>query len=457
VRRLERAILLTSVLAVLAAVSISAAWRISRPFPLSPWESVIVRDAWRLTQGSTVYQPAADGPATHMYGPVVTWANAALFTAFQPNLWTPRLLSLLAVAATLTVLGGFVWRSTRDRTATLLTVTLVLADAMRCRAIYAETRPDALAAALGFAGLFLALRSRWWAVPAFVLAAWSKQPAVAFAVAAVVAGLVMRQKSTLTIGGVALLAIATSAVVMKLAMPDLWRHAVVAPGLWPMRWRTGPDVAILYALIVPVFWTGIVAHLTRGARVDRTILGLAVAAFVLLAAGWLGQVKDGGAINSAWPGLALCSTLAALCWHRIDLDRPGVRTVLAGLVLLHAAAVPKAAVWATDRARHGDGTYSQVIAEVAALPGTVASPDDPALLVFAHRPEAATARSFDAERDVTYLAKPPQIEAELDRADWVVRVHATWDAHLNDEDLKTLGFERVRNDWSTMYSLWRRR
>lgn len=78
---------------------------LARPHPLSPWESAIVMDAWRTTQGIKVYQFPNDGPATHMYGPLATYLNALIFLATGPNWYTPR---CVALASALLVTIGFV-------------------------------------------------------------------------------------------------------------------------------------------------------------------------------------------------------------------------------------------------------------------------------------------------------------------------------------------------------------
>jgi hypothetical protein len=65
-------LLLLSAAIALALVARSAALRLTNPYPLNPWESAIVVDAWRTADGTNVYRLPEAGPATHMYGPLVT-------------------------------------------------------------------------------------------------------------------------------------------------------------------------------------------------------------------------------------------------------------------------------------------------------------------------------------------------------------------------------------------------
>lgn len=165
-------------------VAISAGWRLTRPNPLNPWESTIVADAWRTTRGIDVYNGEA---RTHMYGPLVTYANADVFLITGPNLLTPRLLSTIGCLGMGMLVGECALRSTsietrRSRWAVRgIGVVGVLMECLRTRASYAEVRPDALAAFFSLATLALMFGTRWLALPMLIVAVLFKQTAGAIA------------------------------------------------------------------------------------------------------------------------------------------------------------------------------------------------------------------------------------------------------------------------------------
>src|SRR5882724_4813835 len=67
----------------------SARFRLMQPHPQSPWESAILVDAWRAHHGLPVYTLPTVDHATHMYGPLITYAVAPFMNSPSFSLRPP--------------------------------------------------------------------------------------------------------------------------------------------------------------------------------------------------------------------------------------------------------------------------------------------------------------------------------------------------------------------------------
>src|SRR5437016_2302904 len=77
--------------------TLHSAWlRLTQPNPQSPWESAILVDAWRAYHGMRVYSLPQDDHATHMYGPLITYAVAPFVRSTSFSLRVPRYIALLS-------------------------------------------------------------------------------------------------------------------------------------------------------------------------------------------------------------------------------------------------------------------------------------------------------------------------------------------------------------------------
>src|SRR2546423_4854181 len=68
----------------------AAGLRASRPWPMTPWESAITVDAWRVTQGLAVCTDPVTGHATHMYGLLTTYLPAPFMRWLGPDVRIAR-------------------------------------------------------------------------------------------------------------------------------------------------------------------------------------------------------------------------------------------------------------------------------------------------------------------------------------------------------------------------------
>ncbi|MGF1633959.1 MAG: hypothetical protein ACFCVE_08940, partial [Phycisphaerae bacterium] len=227
----------------------SAAQRLSRPFPLTPWESAIFVDAWRVTQGQAVYHLPPDGRATHMYGPLTTYATAAFVKAADATFGldvraariVPAAASLcMVLAMPLLLLGRERWRLL------LPGAVLVGVQLYRTRTAYAEARPDAASVALTFFALVLLYlgheRRRAGLVFAgaglLAVAVLFKQPAAVAAGVPVLVTLLRPGPAwlrRLAWSFVAPAAVGFTMLAIYVAFPDVWFHMVQVPALFPVN------------------------------------------------------------------------------------------------------------------------------------------------------------------------------------------------------------------------------
>ena len=101
-------LLILSAAAVYAAIlPIQSLWqRATTPWPLTPWESAIVVEAAKAVAGKTPYEnPARGGAASHLYGPLTTYATAAVMKLGFYDVRAPRLVSLVCAIAMCGMIG----------------------------------------------------------------------------------------------------------------------------------------------------------------------------------------------------------------------------------------------------------------------------------------------------------------------------------------------------------------
>lgn len=129
------------------------------PFPLDYGEGPLLDQAIRLSTGENIYRPDLSSPPFTIanYPPLFVLLNAPLVKAFGPSLINGRLISLLSALVSALFLALIVRHGTRDRLATLTTVTVFLASPFVAKwSVF--NRIDLLALALSTAALYVILR-----------------------------------------------------------------------------------------------------------------------------------------------------------------------------------------------------------------------------------------------------------------------------------------------------------
>ncbi len=469
---------------LLLVTILAAAPRIGADFPLSPWESLIVVDADRLARGQPVYLDVpSGGRATHMYGPLATWIHVPISYLVGPTLIGARAISAIAVVMTIAILALCI-RSRVGSSYAWLMCGLCAVQAQRCNAIYAEARPDAISLLVALAGLVFTARRNWLGPLLLVAAVYFKQPAATFVGVPIAVWMFRRffdpsyiaRKHDLIFALIPIVLLLIALSLTRWLAPSVWFHMVHVPSSWPMRGDLQAMLMRLMAgnllLLVPAVALLVARLISRrrrlGHRVDRPIdpltIWLSVAWMLSTLTGLLAWDKRGGSINSMWPAFAIGTALAVYIGTRIwdQLPDGRRRSIPPAVLLLLLLAVdvlrtPKAAMWiGTARRAHGDPAYKLVIDIARDLPGRVICFDDPTIPLRAGRDAG---RSLDAELDaVAQTHFPAPLETEIRQADWIIRVHGAWDAHVDRPMMLSWGFaqephEAIRR---SRYSLWRR-
>jgi hypothetical protein len=466
---------------VLAVTTRSAIQRMALPCPLTPWESILLVDGWRLLHGQAVYHPRDDGPATHMYGPLAT-ASAALGVAVGGvDVRSVRAVSLLASVALVGVLA-FALARRAGGAWMLFAAAVVAAQLLRTRTLFVEARPDAIAilvATLSALAMHAAMtrpsRSLALALAGAALAAGAmlfKQPLAAVAVVPILFVLMSeahrRSRRAWMVASLPLVAVLLTLGVLRWGFPVVTSYVLDVPRDYPLQ----RDL-LLPALAEPITWSSLavlavgVALATARPLTSGQRFALA-AAIVFVPVAAVARSKVGGAINSYAPALlalaafailTLPALLGSIARQRGSLAATLAASLVATLLIVDVLASPRVMHFASRRVAHGDASYPRVIELVRSLPGRVAVADDPSILLAAR---GVASRSLHAEADANAFFRdgklPQGLIDEYLGADWVVRVHARHDWVFDDKSYETMGLRRVDEPSleGSSYSLWRR-
>jgi Dolichyl-phosphate-mannose-protein mannosyltransferase len=473
--------------ALVAALSLWGTVRqLVRPYPIHAWEAGLVADGWRSAEGMPVYEDAATGHATHMYGPLSTWSLGRVFRVTGPCFWPARVVSVLAAWF---VIAWLVWafrppdvvRMTVVMTALLLGFGRVVAD-------WAEPRPDALSWLLALAALVMLYRGferqavAWHAggLAALVLAFLFKQPAAMVAPIPLVAVALGRSRP-LTVRRTVmlvtpLLAIAAVTGALALGWPVVFHYVVEVPAQFAIPARRLVHWGVWLPLSVPLVWLAVAFWLrehTLDSWHDPRLPWLVAVILVAAPAGVVGAAKIGGTENSLAPAFF---ALVALGLHASETMERTLRSwrgttaaegryvaLIAVLLVVSVLDFQMTEQGGID-ATFGGPAYPRVVEVVRGLEGTVASPQDPSIVVMA---KGTVSRSLAFEQDHAGwpAERPAWFLDELPGADWVVTV-GTRDDWRNwplrdgekEEVLRAAGFEPVVFPGleGSLYGIWRR-
>lgn len=487
--------LLLPIVAVAITVLVINCWsivhRIARPYTLSPWESMIVVDAYRASQRQAIYQSRDKaGQAPHIYGPLITYAVALVFKLTGPNLYAARIISLIAalIACAILVCIYVDYRRPFDL---LFGAALMLSLQCRSRAYFVDSRPDMIAWLLATLALICFCRAhhrnalgRWYplGLALVILTFLSKQTYACCAAVPLVAILMLQPRPLrkhLLFAVLPIVCLGLTVLVLRQFQPVVYYYMVKVPKMYQIpldRLKVAWDILIMSIPLYPAAIVGYFVHL-RGKEHDAPVAWLAPKIIWLMAACWVGFAaavmafgKQFATINSlmlAWiPMTVFCcvvipSLVRALCRSAMT----GLALPKFGSFALHFSGAFLIAfltfVTAFSSGKdefnwdlgHGTRDYKNVIAAVKSLSGRVVCPEDPTIPLFAN---GYIGRNLDAELDATkHRAIPQNIITEVSRAHWLVHVTGGYKSQISDRLLKNWGFKRYR-DFGRGYSLWLR-
>lgn len=455
--------------------------RVREPWPLSPWESAITVDAWRMNHHQPVYADPATDHATHMYGPLVTLTAAIGERVGGVDVRVPRVISLLACAA-LAVLCGVFLSIGRSRWIGFLIGTLTFFQFYRVFEWSTEARPDAAATLFGFLGLICLYRATQVTLTRKILV-WTaggstllligfffKQPAMVLGVVPPIAVFLNRSQNhrgrRLLISLMPLAWGAIALLVLRAASPWMYFYMVRVPASYPVVRKTWIKAWMEWSKFDLLFLGGllllVILLVRRRMKLTRVDGWLLITIAVTSLFGTMARAKVGGGFNSLLPATV---AMAAFAIRAIDawLDQPlGSGVLLVSLlspllVIADFSALLRVFVpgETSQIVRHGDADYPRVIDLAARLRGKVISPDDPTIAL---RAKGYAGRCGDCELDAHHRTLPYYALDELKQASYVIQTHASRNPTIDDAMLQRLGFRRAAWDLSSqrVYRLWAR-
>ncbi|HVT90867.1 MAG TPA: glycosyltransferase family 39 protein [Tepidisphaeraceae bacterium] len=458
----------------------SIAYRLTRPYPLTPWESAFIEDAHRVTQSLPVYESLGTGHATHLYGPLGTYLLSGAFSLTGPNVFDGRVISLVAGMA---LTGVFIlsFAERRNLFQCLVAAAMLISLHYRCRAYFTETRPDVIAllwAACSIVAAYQGWRSnRTWlygcSAVMVVMAFLFKQTYAAAAIVPPLSVLLLRPSETrrhFLLSLLPLLALVVTLIILRTSFPLVWFYTMKVPSQFDISLERISNGFIAMLVYNPFFTAILFAVLvipTFDLRNEPKAIWLIVASIIAGAVSIIAYGKRGGSYNSLLPVFAATNGFCILLLPRVLqwLDEPDRwrlaciigSVMLTGLFCASAFGVPASKQAGFELA--SNSRYFKVAVNVAKqLPGLVLCPEEPTVTLFAKQ---QVEHSLAAELDA--FGRPPKLPATvisyLQSADWIIRMQSEFE-DLGPDDgstMRALGFEYIHVvDLNGGYTLWRR-
>jgi Dolichyl-phosphate-mannose-protein mannosyltransferase len=458
---------------------------VSASAPRNPWEAAEVVEAYRSLRGLPVYELAAEGHATHMYGAFVPPVQAELFRLVGPNNVSGRALSLASALLTVTLIA-IVMRSEGSAWYLVISWALILGVNHRSGQYFAENRPDMPALLLATVALlvmgFGLERKRW---PYIVLGSaclvtgfFFKQTVAVLAAVPLVVLIVRARRPAVPEILFSILPLAVMCAVilgLKTFSPAVYHYMIEVPGGYNVNWPRAVKFVWELLLDSPLFLFAVgewIIFDQGSIRKDPRIPWLLAVLAVAIPTCAIAHAKVGG-----WPNNLLPAFLAmtAFCGLRLPglcsrVDRQGspprsrmmVGAFLAVLVLMttfphlrydHNLLVPKSPQ---------DQGYWPAVAYTRSLPGLVVCPEDPTIPLYA---KGFAGRNLFIEKDALPTKgawptfTPQRVLDELRLADYVVDVTNYEGMDVEDALLERLGFEPAPQAPIDLecYKFWRRK
>jgi len=349
-----------------------AVQKVLYPYQLDYGEGPLLHQALTLAQGGQIYTDLSTAPYTVANYPPVFVTLWAILTRFAgPVFWPGRLIAVVSTLAIAFCIYHIIRHFTSDRWAGLLAVGCFL-WLRPVRAWTALARADMLAIALAIGGLVVITmarpRSRWLAVPLFVLAFFTKQTMVAAPAAAYLYLWLKgerKQAGTLFLAHVAAIAL-IFALLQWWTNGHFWANVVTAnqnEWLWSVARYFIRKALSDWPVVLGLALAGMFAWLG-----DRRVRGLALYFLIsTLVAMTIGKVGSwwNYAIEATAAGMILLGLVWAVARPSLRLPRLGnARTLIACLMLFQLAALWWRPVLGADPAYHNrtaDARLEQIV------------------------------------------------------------------------------------------------
>ncbi|HVT89628.1 MAG TPA: hypothetical protein VHD56_12300 [Tepidisphaeraceae bacterium] len=460
----------------------SAVTRARQPWPMSPWESSIIVDCWRVLHHRPIYVDPASGQSTYMYGPLGIYLNVPLVAAFG---WDVRLTRLPSLAMGLALCIAASWLLGRgDWITHVLILSFSFMQFYRNRDWAVEARPDAALLFFSFIAIVLFyrahrdlnLKNTFWqtlfGAATLLIGFFFKQTALAAGLIPILAVILSRPSnfsSRLLIAFIPLAACGFAVVILKLFFPMTYLYMVKVPSSYPVPLGTCFEVLIELVRLSPLgsaaffAWAMMSSQGEKSDPVDQWLLGSVV---ILGLAGCAARAKYGGYFNSHLPASMALALFAARVFPQLfqkaskknwSILFGGAIALLGPLLLIaEVSAMTRTLLPGKTTPEHGDSSYRQVIATVQSLPGQVICPDDPTIPLIA---KGYAGHSGQCDLDANDQTLPLSARRELRDADWVIQVAGSSRRPVIASTLLSrMGFvqDSQIQPGNTMYVFWRK-
>jgi len=450
-------ILLTTALLGFAAL-FALIVRASEPLAISPWESAIAMEAMRAKAGLPLYDQTH---ATHLYGPLLTLALAAIFSATGLNLLAARVVFSIAGIALAALCTVLVCRGSR-RKYMLLVFVMFTAIGWRTNFISFCAQPDAIAALCGVLALTLWAKGlELLSIPLFITAVFFKQTAAAFALIPIVCAILLAPDRSLKIlsrGCWPAAAVVLALTLVRFTAPLMFHAMIVVPGSIVIHWeRTLPSVLLFFGSF-PILFLALQTFSRRTVRpgVESWIIAAAV---VLVPLSIWTMLKSGGGYSSLFPAYLALVALVAIRIEDLISTRSGMKNLIVASALLVSFFFPLEKALPLLFNRSADGHYASVVAVAKRLEGNIVSPQDPSI---AYRAKGTFGPSLFFELDTNSVngewprVMPANIETALRSANYVIEAESYVPVAQFQPALVAAGFRKINVPElaNSAYAVW---
>jgi hypothetical protein len=385
---------------------VAIACRLWLGVPDTPWDAASVVEASRVASGLPLYEDPIAGHAMWVYGPVLPLLGGLLFRLTGPSTAAYELISVIAIAGVAAIASAVAWPGLTRFWRVICAISFVAIEAKV--AFFGSVRPDCLGLFLATIALTLCYRGgiARYLIAAVVLsiAMMTKQQMAMFAVIPPIMALFehrLRKPGLLLIAMIPSVVAVATLLAVRTTLPLAWFYMITVIAQYhvdPAR-LVGGFYLFAKSISPLVLVLGVATWFARPADPEqrRRIAWCAVTLVVTLTAGMVSLAKQGGAVNSLIPALFALVCLAWLLAGASIGKWQGTRyeMIFGGLFLLAFAAsfkpVPLSYLpiaWARSGVR---ADFREVVARTRALKGSVLSPIDPTITLYARGQHDRTA------------------------------------------------------------------
>lgn len=458
-------------------------------YPLDLWEAGALVQSWQHQQGISIYKN--NDAAAWMYGPLKTYFIGTLFNLTGFNLYLGRLLSLVAISATIGVLINLFSALKQNKLIyTYIAICIIFIYELKL-GIFVQTRPEAIPIFLSI--LFLILFYQAFHKNSFplillsaivlVIAFFFKQTVAGVSVIPLVAIILSRKNVFKPINLLFLLVPICSILALigylNLFQPEMYYYMIEVPSKYDIPPSSFVKWIYNFLVSIPIFYLFFYDWLVDSKESDNDsktmqendyLNWILASILVMTATGILAAAKEGGTWNSlAYSFFSIYAFLLLRMEQFLDqlanLSKRStfkallLSSLVGGLFLLGGLS-GKTSGFKQSVSGYGDSSYREVIQISKSLQGKVICPQDPTIPLIAN---GYAGKSIIFEYDASGWQWPlSSILTELESADYVITLgkNGSWrkwpfmnqETILGDLNFSLMTFDEIEN---SDYRIWK--